>query len=620
MGIGGIGRGMTAVARKALIPRSMPPEVELSQTILGKLNEDKLARKWYQFKAKSGDPFSLSVDQLNSESRGLFKSFVRTLGSWARSGTGAGIISGNDTRNEKKVAEVIQNYFSSRVKEQTGPEFGVFMKRTLGLVNKPGDAFVPVETYKTFLYDQFDKQLANYADSTIDLSNLRKFFLDSTDPRMIGIYNELKSSKLLPPLTGIESRQARRTLITTKTSTMTSGASTDDVTKLNLLKENAEPRRSYTATEAKRTKLGERTTETERVIDVLNDPRPSKEDVDLAWQNIPAQAAEKIPRLISDSRVAMDEAWNKQLGHVHKLAREPFNKFLADKPELLELEATARSYFGQKQKALYTATITGLRNALAEKASGVAATFDPLKGNAGEKYDQLLQVKNALYFSAATPKDVGESAIKQSLTGLSRPEAVKMYEDSIIRPLRFRFVDSATDSFGRIDPGKLIKNIEQIEAEAPEMLTELWGSKTQVKYIKEFALTHQAMLNNKMNPKSSIFIQLKTAAAVGGVAGGMWGFVNGDNPAVSSAAGAGLGAATILLSPIVLAKALANPSMTRALTDGLQTSASRGGISASLAMTLRKMGEMKVASSLFRENPSQDTMQFYNFAPITSDE
>jgi hypothetical protein len=520
----GMGKGLLALGRKLALPRAIPKAAELAQTVLGRASDTakNVLKSWTKFKG-SNDPFSLTLGQLNNEERG----FVTWLEGIARGGTGRGIMTKFDARNVEHVSEALSKYFDARTAQMTGPEFGAFIQKTLGTVDNPGEAFKPVEAFKTFLYKRFDDSLEQFSDSTIDGSALRKFLSEAKDPDMLKVYRQAATIDLLPKTLQNEA----------------------------------------------------------------------------AWKAIPVQDAEKAIRQINSFFSTTDEPLNKRLKYMRKFISEPFDDFVDSQPVLKDSLYAAKTYFGAKERALYNTTITAMRRAIDKKPSGIAALLDISKGNAAVKYDQLMKLKHGLYFSAAAP----------SAESIGKP-IEKLWEDSVLKPLRFRMVDAASDQYGKLDPNKFMKQIEKIEAEAPEALNELWSSPAQVNHIKELASTYQTLINTV--PEKSIFIQLKTAAAVGTVGaatGAGFSYVTGDNPTAGAAIG---GALTILISPIVLAKVLTNSKLTRALTDGLSESYRAGGITPTLAMTFRKMAEMKAASTTFREAPSQDAMMFYNFSPV----
>lgn len=547
-GTRGLLGGVTKIARRALLPRKLPPDVELAQTVLGRMKEPQLASKWYQFKPKS-QPFSLTLGQLNNEERGL----VTWLEGIARGGTGRGIMTKFDLRNTDHIAEALEKYFTARTSQMTGPEMGVFLNKLLGEVDDPINAIKPVEAFKAFLYRRFDDALAS-AGATVDLSSVQRLLAQSKSPELLKIYKKVN----LPGPSG---------------------------------KTPLPPIKAKKSSAAAAGKLGE-----------LNAKQPNP------WSQIPAEDVDRILHEFSDFFASPDRTVKRAAGILKDSIDNEFNKVIDTIPGAREARDVANSYFGQKEAALFNGVLKSLRKTMERSPSGIAALLDPIKGNAAIKYDKLQRIKNAVYFSAATP------AVEGSVGGIGKQNAIKLYEKSIIHPLRFRFVDAASDQFGRLDPHKLIRQVEKIEAEAPEMLTELWGSQTQVDHIKNLASTYETILNS--TPEKSVFIQLKTAGAIGGGMGAAWSYFNGDNPTAGGIGGAALGATVVLVSPNALARVLANPRLTRALTDGLSSSARSGGISSNLAMAFRKIGEMKAASTLFRDNPSSDAMQFYNFAPI----
>jgi hypothetical protein len=607
--LAGVGRGITSVARRALLPREIPGDVELAQSILGRLSKSgkAAAKKWKIFKGK--DPFSLTLGQLNRDERG----FVTFLEGVARGGSGGGVMTKFDNRNIKHVEEALTKYFDSVTAQRSGPEMGAFFKRMFGFdVDSPIDIFKPVEAYRAYLYKRYDKALAQYSDVPIDGTKLREFFKKSTDQDMIKIYSQLRATDLVPPLEGIPNKVTRATRSTARR--VTSAATNDiaDVTRTDLLKKAHTPKRTLTQTEASRAGEAARTVETQTTREILADPRALKSEVDKSWKNLSPEQVDSIIRNINDFYSATDDKFNKRLMFLKSQIEAPYEKFLVQNPELQEIRKTANSFFGQKEDALYNATMMATRKALKKSPSGVVQLFDPLKGNVAHKYDNLMSLKDGIFFSAATPP-VAVSKNKTILaTGTEKVR--ELYENSILQPLRFRFVDAATNNQGLLDGASLLKNIEKIEAEAPEMLNELWGSPQAVKNIRELASTLNTLQTS--SPDKSIFIQLKTAAALGTVGGGMWSYFNGDNPAVGGATGAAVGAATILLAPRMLARTLSNPTITRALTDGITDSVKFRGVSPKLAIIFRKMAEMYPVSKMFRDETSTDSQQFYNFAPI----
>jgi hypothetical protein len=534
-----LGRGITSVSRKLILPREMPPDVELAHTILGRQTETgkKSLKFWKAF--KKGDPFSLTPGQLNRDEKG----FVTFLEGIARGGSGAGIMTEFDNRNINHVTKALGKYFDSVSAQRSGPEMGAFFRRLFGFVDDSADAFKPVEAYRAYLYRKFEDELVKYSDDVIDGTKLREFFQKSIDPDLLKIYSQMRSTDLVPPL---------------------------------------------------------------------------KSESDKAWKSLSPEQMEGILKTINSFVDPMDDKFTKRIDFVRKQILPEYEKFLRGKPELNNLRKTANSFYGAKEDALYNATMRATKKALYEKPSSVITMFNPLRGDAAVKYDQLMQLKRGLYFSAATPPSaipgrmIGNTAQGVEFTkGMGHTSAIKLYEESILQPLRFRFVDAATDTNGVLNGGKLLKQFERIEAEAPEMLKEIWGSEKAVKHVRDFASTLQTLTAS--SPEKSIFIQLKTAAAMGtlgGLGGGLWSYFQGDSPTQGAAIG---GAASVLIAPRMLAKVFANPTLTRALTDGISKSTQLRGITPALAMTFRKMATMYPVSKMYRDE-SPDAQQFYSFS------
>ena len=599
----GLTRGVFAAGRRMLLPREMPPDVELAQTVLGR-GKGKATNLWRSFKGQK-DPFSLTLGQLNSEERGL----VTFLESVARGGTGRGIMTRFDSRNAKHMAEAIDKYLDARIRSLSPRETGAFMNKLIGFSKDPANAVKPVEAVKSFLYRRYDEALEQIAHEPIDGTALRNFIRGAHNKDLIKVFGEAKSTGLLPPLEGIETKVVRRSRTTTHRTARDEGVNVADVTRKNLLDPGAEPVRTATETQAKRESAKSGVVSSERITELLVDPRLSAEQVDDAWKNLSPNQVDKTMRVINSYYDKFDkDKLNKSLMAMKETLDKPLEKVLNRYPTIKTARDTANTYFGQKEAALFNDVVKSIRKKIALTPSGIDAILNPLRGDAGVAYDKLMKIKEGLFFSG----EVGETArsLGISKSGQSVRKRFQQYENSVLRPLRFRFVEQAKDAHGRLDPSKVLTAFEKIKLEAPEMINELWGGPEQANKIMSLMSTYDTLL--KSNPESSIFIQLATAGAIGGLGGAAWSLVTGDDPKVS----AGIGAATVLLSPIVLARTLTNPRLTRALTDGLSESTRSGGITPLLAMTFRKMGEMKVASNLFRDNPSTDTMQFYNFAPI----
>lgn len=155
----GVAKGTHAIARKIMLPETMPLNIETVQALLGKLSKGKK---------------SLTFGQLNMEER----NFIHTLESVARSGYGSEkVMRKFDLRNLKTVGDFIQDYIEERSKKMTGNEFGAFLQKILGTTDEIGEAFHPVEAMRKMLYRESDNFLVLAPD--VDATNLLKYFRQS---------------------------------------------------------------------------------------------------------------------------------------------------------------------------------------------------------------------------------------------------------------------------------------------------------------------------------------------------------------------------------------------------------------------------------------------------------
>jgi len=497
---------LRGLARKILLPKTLPREIEIAQGVLGKIQDKTTRTKWQKFRGKS-QPFSLTLGQLNKEEVGFFTQ----LEAVARSGMfGSKTMSRFDARNEKHVADALDKYILSRSTEMTGPEFGRFMQTVLGTSGKPGELFKPVEAYRSYLYRQFDQALELNATKTLDLSELKKVISSSTDRDILSVYEELRRLKLLPPMKA--------------------------TTKKNLI-------------------VGA----SGREINVGGQ--------DAGWKSVPAGHVSDALRVINSKWTKADDKFNGKLGLLKAKVEPVFDKFVDSVPDLKALRKTANSYYGQKEDFLYNEVLKSVRRAITRKPSGVLSMFDMSSGNAAATYDNLMTFKKGLYFSAATPpsakigKALDDRVEVSFLSGGGKAAIEKQYQEGVVKPLRHQFIVAATER-GALNPTKLLNRIEKIEGTTPELLHEIWGSSAHVENIKRFATTLE-VLRNKPGMES-IFIQLAQAGAIYGTF--QLSSYMGDDAKIATEVG---GTTAILLGPRMLAKVFSNAQLTRNLTDGV---------------------------------------------------
>jgi hypothetical protein len=272
-----------------------------------------------------------------------------------------------------------------------------------------------------------------------------------------------------------------------------------------------------------------------------------------------------------------------------------------------------------QQDAFRNKIILNVQRKLTDHPSAVASMFGGLTGESGKTYDDLMRIKETLFFSAATPaRDISEA--EATRLGLSAADAAqirrggmgteaiqKMWDKTILRPLRYRFVNNVSTD-GILDPGKFLSQIERIESTTPELLAELFGGSAQIEYMKKLGTTLSLI---GQNSERNIFIQLKQAGAIstlgrmtlGAGAGAGVAAYSDDDPAMGAAGGAAL----VLLAPAALAQLLTKPTLVRMLTDGLEA----GAKTKKLAVALRKIGGMAFASNTYDDVSSQNASNYY---------
>lgn len=527
----GVGKGVLAAARRFVLPRAIPREVELAQAVLATKTKNDPAKRWYRW--KGNEPFSLSPWQLNSEEKGL----VYHLEAVARSGAGAGRFARFDDRNVRHAQEVILDYVEQRATEATGPEFGQFVNRILGQTNKPGELFKPVEAYRSWLYDKYKmamESIPNAGAFKIDGSALHKMFKSTKDSRVLDMYSDLTDAGILP---GLKDANAWKEL------------------------------------------------------DVM--------DVD--------EAIMQMNSFWQDGKGG--EKWNKKLKFIQAQLREPYDQFIRQNPSLKSYRDAANKFYGAEQDNLHREIIKTVRNKLIDNPSTVVDMLNPTIGKPGQTYDNLMHMKKALFFAAEAPETPGKA-----LAGMGKGAAMDMWEKSVLRPLRFHFIAGATDpKTGILNADKVLKRFERIEAKGvPQLLNELWGDAEQVKRIKDL-FTAMDYAQTTTTGKS-VWIQLKTMAALSSGGAGVWSMFSSDNP---STAGAGIGgAAIILMSPASLAKAMTNPRLTRALYDGFTEQRIFTGIGAKMSLALRKIAQQKAVSEIMGDVKKADGNMWYRFQPV----
>jgi hypothetical protein len=181
-------------------------------------------------------------------------------------------------------------------------------------------------------------------------------------------------------------------------------------------------------------------------------------------------------------------------------------------------------------------------------------------------------------------------------------EAKQEFDRTFLRPLRYRLITRNVDPFGNLEPNRFLDMLNQ-NKDVPEMFTKVFGGDAQVGRIRDL-MTTLSVLQRAPKDKN-VFIQLAQAGQITGALAGATTAFSADSPELKY--GSAIAGATVLLSPVALAKMLTNPTLTREFTTGLK----EGIRSSRLAVALRKIGEMKAASEIARDSQSADSVDFY---------
>ena len=182
----------------------------------------------------------------------------------------------------------------------------------------------------------------------------------------------------------------------------------------------------------------------------------------------------------------------------------------------------------------------------------------------------------------------------------------EMYDKAFLKPLRYRMITNNVDHLGRFDPDGFLQMLNK-NADVPEYFEEVFGGAVQVDQIKRLMTTLSVLKKSK--PEKNIFIQLVQAGQIMGAVGGVGSAIFSDD--VETKTGGMAVGTLVLLGPYALSKMLTNSAAIRSFTDGITAGARSGRF----AMGLRKIAEMKVSSSFFRDDPSGDAIGYYTSVP-----
>lgn len=607
----GIGTAFRYIGKKLFIPSEIPLEVRIAQETLGDIPAEQLKNsplrkfiRWVRQKPASR-PFSLTYGQLSGEER----NFISWLEGMSRAGIGSrGVMSKFDLRNERAVIDLIEQYVENRGTQLTGPEFASFARQVIGDVNKQGEMFTPVVAYRKYLYKQFEDALER-SPATVDGSALREYIqkfgpIEEGLPRKI--YQELRANGLVPPLKATST--TRRTVTNVKTTKIAEQQidQTRDLTRTNLV--TGKEKRTYDATQGTKAASDVGTAQTVREYETVGGL--TEKELAADWASLPPSDVDKAIKLINAKwKNGMDER-NNVLKFMGRKIEDPFMKVIKRDAALDQLHSAADAFFKKEVNFMRNGAIKGLRKTLSESPSKALALLGggTSATPAREVYDRLLHVKKALQFSSEAPR-VGEGlaeALTETGVPAGREALERMYDQTFLRPLRYDTITRNVDRFGNLEPARFLDMLNA-NADVPEFYREVFGGTAQVDEIKRFMTTLTIL---KQPPKEkNIFIQLAQAGQIGGMAAGIGGAFLSDDPEVKTGS---LAAGTaIFLGPYALARMFTNARMTRMFTDGIE----EGIRSGRFAIALRKVAEMKVATELVKEAPTQDAINFYSSLP-----
>ena len=647
--IAGMTRGAGGLFRwiggKLFMPSEIPVDVAVAQRVLGELPDEymkqpgKLKKFLDWTGATSGKrPFSLTGGRINAEERRI----INWLEGMARAGIGSsGKMARFDLRNERAVADLIERYIVMRGDEVTGPEFGKLVTRIVGDTGQvwrregitegaldmldpafpalgkgfaPGESvgemFLPVKAYRRFLYKQF-RDVLEQQQIMVDGTKLRKYFLDNAAiaeglPKKT--YDQLRTLGLVPPLKAPTATTRKVTNVKTSKVAQEKVDEMSDLTRTDLLTGKA--KRKAETVEGTRASSTTGTSQTVRETQTVGGM--TEAEVAQEWANMSATDVDDIIRTLNTKwkgtvKGEGDDAILRKM--VKQIEPDFLNKISAN-PMLKELHDTADYYFRHEVKWTRNAAIEGLRKAITNNPEKVMNMLSGA-GDPRIAYNKLRSLKSSLALSAKTPR-VGE-ALSETLKKGGIPDAddalKAWWEESVLRPLRYNMVARHkvdemfnADSFIKmLDKGKDI----------PEYYNEVFGGAEQVKRIRDLMValkTTQAPIKDK-----NIFIQLAQAGAIGGMLGGTTTAIFSDDPAIEAGGkGAAIAGTAILLGPYMLSRLLTNARLTRELTEGVL----EGPRSGKLALTLRKLAGMKMATEFHKDDQlSRSAIDYYTSMP-----
>lgn len=552
----GITAGTTGVAKlfsmgiRRLATSRLGGEI-LKARKLFKNNVERAAAKKTGKVLDEDDPFDLTISELSREDGG----FVAALDNFASSGTGEGIMTRYNKKRLDYYSQVIDDYYSDLIDTRDKHGLASFVNQALGDVRNPGDIIRPVDAYKKHLYNLFDTEMTrNHASATIDLSHVRKYLKTKKNSQALKVYRSVRANymELLPPL---------------------------------------DPKRA----------IGKgASTQTE------------KEIAD-QWRNVSVIDAEKAYREM-DGMMAEAKMHNladlSKAGDLTKRIKSTFTDFVESQPELNRLWKEAKNFKGKQAEILENKLIYKIRNKLKDEPAAVAELFKTTNTNAAVVHDNLIRLKEAFNFSAGTAK--GQKLVPKDMAGKfnlpSPKQAAAFYDENILQPLRFEFLKKSM-SGNNLSGSKLLKSIESVEKSSLKYLPELFGGDMQVRNLRALGRVLQEAEAQK---EKSIFIALKTAGAVSGMAG-TGALLFSDNPELKTIGGlAAAGSAAILIGPYALAKILTKPGLTKEYVDGIRRSPTFfGDVSPKLLQAMRRTAEMKVSQDFFNNKPSSASIQYY---------
>jgi hypothetical protein len=309
---------------------------------------------------------------------------------------------------------------------------------------------------------------------------------------------------------------------------------------------------------------------------------------------------------VDDMIHAFNQAWkanpnlksaNTQLKMIQKQLKEPLEAYLNKNPVLKEAHQAAQNFYAKGASLLEKHAVKTLQNTMRQNPEAVAELLNPATGNPAAKLGKFKQIKELMKFGANVPGGIGQKSLETALDNTYR------------MPMRYAMIQQATE--GTVfKPAKMLNIMEKAYEKkgAPELMHEVFGGKKNYNEFKDIMVAMKQLETLDKTERTFVNIR-KVAYSLGGTAT-LYSIFTQDNPMKTAGyVGAGVG---IALSPIVLAKAMANPKLGKLVYEGVANNGTMRGNIAKSALALRKIAGMKICENFMGEHTEQKADTFYS--------